>query len=351
MNEADMESVFQEFERQSALESQHIAKVREAARGILRPEVIREHVNKKQGIVLAYGMSGQIKFGLKDLKRFLSTIDEFENRSYMGKSSEHGIPYRKLFYASRPVDIERSRDVKNATFYQRAGNILFFRVTGNAQPFYRVQIRLEEWNNYIAKATPAFMAVKAILEGRISFECPCGRHQYWYRYMATLGNYAIEPLEHGFPKIRNRGLWGCCCKHVLKVLKELSSNRLVLLLCRELEKERNKSGFSSSTQVSPLSNEELRIASAKRLLRSASAAFKKYQAEADALKTKMKPRNARGAAPLPKVGKAFLSQLEAFLKVGRMSSQAVLDEVLNNFAKVNNMTREQIDGLIRKHNL
>lgn len=346
MTEKDLEALFKEYERQSRLEAKEIAGVRDSARGILKPEVIRRHVNKGQGIVLAYGMAGQVSYSLSDLKKFLVSLERFQKQSHIGTKSERGVQYARLFLASRGVDVERSKTVRNATLYQRKGNILYFRVSGNSRPYYRVQIRLEEWDDYIADATPAFRAINSIVRGRISFECPCGRHQYWYRYMATLGKYAIEPLETGFPKIRNRGLFGCCCKHVLKVLKDLVSNRIIYILCKELEKERDKPGFSSSRRGKILSGEDLRLAQAKRLSSDAAKAFEKYRKEAEELKKKLKPRSGKKS----KVDQSLIDGLKTILIVANVNP-ALRKDMLEGFAKAHKMSLAEIETIIKEQKL
>ena len=346
MTGKELEALFKEYERQSKLELEEIAAKRNFARGILKPEAIRRHIDKGQGIVLAYGMSGEVSYSLSDLKRFLASLEKFQKQSHIGSKSARGVPYAKLFLASRGVYVERSKTVRAVALYQRKGNVLYFRVSGNSRPFYRVQIRLEEWDDYIADATPAFKAVNSIVRGRISFECPCGRHQYWYRYMATLGKYAIEPLETGFPKIRNKGLFGCCCKHVLKVLNDLVSNRIIYILCKELEKERDKPGFSSSRKGKILSGEDLRLAQAKRLSSDAAKAFRKYQKEAEGLRKNLKPRPGKKSD----VDQSLIDGLKTILIVANVNP-ALRKGMLEGFAKAHKTSLAEIETIIKEQKL
>lgn len=53
--------------------------------------------------------------------------------------------------------------------------------------------------------------------GKVRFNCDCGRHTFWYRYLASKGGYAYGRLETGYPKVRNPELTGLACKHVLRV--------------------------------------------------------------------------------------------------------------------------------------
>ena len=173
--------------------------------------------------------------------------------------------------------------------------------------------------------------------------------------MATLGKYAIEPLETGFPKIRNRGLFGCCCKHVLRVLKELLTNRVVLVLCQELKKERSRPGFSSSRRGKVFSNTDLRLTQARRLSGSAVKAFKKYQEEAEKLTKELVPRKAgSGSDPKKtarvKVDPNVLIALRGILPVIRKMPNGE-EPFLAGFAKEHKMTRADLDSIIRENNL
>lgn len=335
-----LQVLFEEYERQAIEEARETAAQRKEAHGILKTNSFERKISKGQGIVLAYGMTGEL-FSPADLKRFLEVMEKRQKR-FNPDPGIHGVPYASLLRASRPIDKERAKAVKNATLYQRKDNTLFFQVTGNSKQYYRVQIRLEEWGAYLTGKTGQLHqleAVKRIVKGRLSIECPCGRHQYWYRYLATLGQYALSPKESGFPKIRNPQLGGCCCKHVLKVLNELVSTRVLFILAKELERERNAKGFSGSTRKKILSPEDLRLAQARRLSRDAAEAFKKYEKEAEELKKKIKPR--------PNVQRKVLNQILGFLELARESGENP-DTTLNQYARMLKITRQELDEILQK---
>lgn len=75
-----------------------------------------------------------------------------------------------------------------------------------------------------ARKKQAIADVKLLKDSLIKFDCDCGRHTYWYRYIASIGKFAYignNPLgreETGFPKIRNPQLKGIACKHVLRTM-------------------------------------------------------------------------------------------------------------------------------------
>lgn len=342
ISEKDLQALYKEFAAQARQDAKEAAEIRKDAKGILKNQAIQRALNKRQGIVLAYGMS-EVEFKLGDLEQFIQAIEKAESRF---NNQIQGVPYSALLRASRAIDKQRAKEVRNAILFQRRGNIFFFRVTGNSKPFYQVQIRLEEWSNAILARDAVLASVRKMLAGRISFECPCGRHQYWYRYMASIGNYGLKPVETGFPKIRNKTLGGCCCKHVLKVLNELKTSRVQFLLAKALEKERDSKGFSNKPGTRILNNEDLRLAQAKRMTRDAKAAFAKYEKEAEALKKRLTPRNGKKV----KVSKMLLNGLKTILLVAR-ANPALEKPMLDGFAKTHNLAREDVDSLIREHNL
>lgn len=344
MNNAEerknLRQAFKAFEQLAQREAKEARELRKEAVGLLTPELLREHISKNQAVVLAYGKTGTVTYSPDQLRKFLKAA---ESRAERFDQGVQGVPYSQLIRASRPEDKQRAKTVRSAALYQRKGGLLFFRVSGRSQPYYRVQIRLEGWSKAITSSQPALATVKELTSGRLSFECPCGRHQYWYRYLATLGNFAIEPLERDFPKIRNPRLTGCCCKHTLRVLQELKTSRFQLILAKELDKERKAPGFKSSTRKSQLSRENLKIATGKRLSQSAAEAFKRYKAQMDKLKEDMEPRNKM-------MEKAMVDTVRTILKSAR-TANVPPDIMLDGVAQTYGVSRERIDELIREYDL
>ena len=84
-------------------------------------------------------------------------------------------------------------------------------------------------------------------KGMLKFDCDCGRHRYFLRYVATIGGFNAGADETGFPKIRNTGLRGVACKHVLRVMSELESSGIVL---KFLEKHLDRAiAYKARSQV------------------------------------------------------------------------------------------------------
>jgi len=71
-------------------------------------------------------------------------------------------------------------------------------------------------------------AADALRRGYLAFDCDCERHRYFFRYVATIGGFNAGRDETGYPKVRNPGLKGVACKHVLRVMAELQSSASIL---------------------------------------------------------------------------------------------------------------------------
>lgn len=369
-----LRALYTAYERQAEDDAKLIEKLRAAASrdspsAFLSPRKLegrkgvsipyRSLGRNPQSLVEAYasmGITGVIDrdnkvmtFSPDDLKKLVRHLGK---RRHRFDDSRQGIPFHQLLRASTAKDKERAKDVRSVVFYGRKGNILYFQVSGNARPHYRVQIRLEDWDKAVSTATPALRAIQQVLSGGVSIECPCGRHQFWYRYLATIGNYAIEPKERDFPKIRNPTLTGCCCKHVLKVLQTIKGTRVTFLLARELDRERARPGFLTSSRKNVLSAQGLRLAEGKRMTRTAMQAFRQYEKELRELDEKQKPRKARAGKTAAKytVSPALVRSLGDVLSLFRslgMNSQ----EALERFAAKHNLSRETVDAIIKDNNL
>lgn len=92
-------------------------------------------------------------------------------------------------------------------------------------------------NDEKSKAITPKQAANKLRKQRLAFDCDCGRTRYFLRYVATIGGFNAGRAERGYPKIRNPGLKGVACKHVLRVMTEIESSSLVWnFLTKHLEK-------------------------------------------------------------------------------------------------------------------
>ena len=234
---------------------------RKQAAGILPPDMLakREKLTKhgRQNLVLDYGKKGgTIEFTLQELDKMAASLSKKQEKF---KEAERGVQISALLRASRvPVDLNgirrgatdfsKAKSIRNATLYKIKDHVLYFRVSSSGETpkhtHYQVRVRLEEWQKHMVQSTGAYIIpAQKTCKGRISFDCSCGRHQYWFRYLATIGGFALTPLEHGFPKIRNAKLIGCACKHMVKVVAVMQSPFIHARVAKEMAAEAKKKGW------------------------------------------------------------------------------------------------------------
>ncbi len=371
---------FRAFERQFNKVRKANAQVRVDAVGLLTPELLRKHLKSGQDLVLQYGRRGAtVTYTLADLQKFAKAVKTTKDTH---RDKVAGVPLLQLEAASRPEDHERSRQqIKNATLYRIHNNILHFQVSAsgeNGKQYYQVRVRLEEWYDNMTDPRTWLSAARNCAVGRLSFDCGCGRHQYWYRYLATIGGFALSPLEKDFPKIRNPQLTGCCCKHVLKVLKQLKSASVHGLIAKELERQSKSAGYVDNKASKYLNKAELqkakRAKGSDRDSEAAKRAYEEFQAARNTFKkqaknlerknrvkeltAKLKAQEARAKAIERKLAdqerKAKNDALAAKLSQAlNMAKKYKLpqDEVLSDFATENGLKREEVTKLVEGYKL
>lgn len=155
---------------------------------------------------------------------YLDNVKKASNR-FLG-----GITPNEVVNQSRFEDINRANtQIFLANVFKRRGNILYFMTNSgfkSKDTHHYVTVQLLDYPSLLLGRTkaPSLVAVKkAVNTGKINFDCDCGRHQYWYRYVATVGKYNFGIDENRYPSTRNPRLDGVACKHVLRVMKHLGS--------------------------------------------------------------------------------------------------------------------------------
>ena len=389
-----MESVkdAQRFERLFNQIRKAIAGKRRGARGTLTPAVLRKHLASGADLSLLYGRKPDgTTFTADDLKDFAKQAKTFRQKNNVSGS---GVRPEQLIASSLAIDIERCKiQIRTATLYRifsgKAGVVLHFRTPASAGSKYKshqVKIRLDEWNDYVTTNMPFNAAAKRVLAGRISFDCDCGRHQYWYRYMATIGGYALRPLENAYPKIRNPKLSGACCKHTLRALLSLKGAVVIKMVGEEMRKAAEQIGFGddmpavsrflAGQQMQKLS----RSAASVKVPTSAEAkkAFDQYQKAKKGFKKKMgetktisaidkmkaereaykavatKESQARKAAEKKEkdLSSALIKeQLKTALLMGIYRDKKKRDDVISQFAKDNGMDQAAAVDLAKDVNV
>lgn len=211
---------------------------RAVADGILDPTTLyNEDVSGKLTTTLG-GVNRAIT--IDDLKVFKQKVDAFEAEiKRKGGGALGGISPRAVIDMALAPDLRRARkEITRAVLHNAKNGVLHF-IT-NAGPNstavrHYVHIEMMSFNAAAAAATlDPQKAARKLRAGAIKFDCDCGRHTFWYRYIATIGRWAYGRQEGGYPKIRNPNLNGVACKHVIRVVSELESSPFVLAKLAEL---------------------------------------------------------------------------------------------------------------------
>jgi len=226
---------------------------RRAARRTLTPLTLK---NKSADDIIALGKKKKdgTFFTEDDLKNFTNQRKQARQQFNSGVA---GITYAQLVAASLDIDIKRANNkvddgsgIKRATPSALKHNIISVSVEASERSedqHHRVKVRFEEWDELIDDLSDeknAIKVAKRLCAGRISFDCDCGRHQYWYRYIATAGNFALAPpKEYAFPKIRNPNLSGVACKHVIHAMTRLQSTSWQMVIGKAMLKAAARVAF------------------------------------------------------------------------------------------------------------
>lgn len=155
-----------------------------------------------------------------------------------------GITPQQVIDLSRDIDRERSnKQIFLAAPFQRKAET--FRYLTNAGPDSKdtrhyVTVQFLNYANMLtgAREKKAAAIRNNVINGKIRFTCDCGRHRYYYNYIASVGNYHIGQKELRFPFIRNPNLGGVACKHVLRVMQVITSPVGVSYIVKQVEKDR-----------------------------------------------------------------------------------------------------------------
>jgi hypothetical protein len=156
----------------------------------------------------------------------LITIEDLRQFSHITKQQtakfRKGITAKGIIDFSLPVDRERANDeIKTAIpIAHQKGQIRFMTNSGpnsDRQRHY-VIVDLVNWNPVLAGSIKIEKTGYELSKSPLRISCTCGRWRYWLAFLATKGNYNSGLEEHAFPKIRNPGLSGIACKHILRVV-------------------------------------------------------------------------------------------------------------------------------------
>lgn len=177
---------------------------------------------------------------------------------------------------------------------------------------------------------------------KLAFDCDCGRHRYWFRYISTIGNFNAGRKELGFPKVRNPNLKGVACKHVLRVMSEVESSTSVLnFLSRHMEKLRDSQDNTAKHRIKQKEHDDevkKKANSRTNTIKTSDqrAAERKRAKERESLHKKAKQATRMTKKP------AATRRIESALNSGKLSASDL--EVLRRLGFTDRQVAEKLKG-------
>lgn len=156
------------------------------------------------------------KAAVKDIKRL---------HGQHSPQASGGILVKKVIDLATSEDRERAnKQIHMAVPMSNRGGVVQFQT--NAGPNsnvsrHTVMVQFLSYDTALASGDTAANAAKLLARGKVKYDCDCNRHTFWFRYIASIGNFNYGRAEDGFPRIRNPKLYGIACKHVIKVMGTL----------------------------------------------------------------------------------------------------------------------------------
>ena len=250
-----------------------------------------------------------LEFTLGDTKRnreLKKTLDVATLNAYLAnvKAASNkflgGITPQEVINHSRIEDIKRANtQIFLASVFKRKGNVIHFVTNagiGSKDTHHYVTVQLLDYPQLLlgrTKAPTVLDVRKAVTEGKIRFDCDCGRHRYWYRYIATIGKYNYGVDESRYPSTRNPNVSGVACKHALRVMKHVTSAHMLARIrtyatddiakasnqVRPQRKTSKQLEREAAAQTAALNNWNGRLHWSKRIKKAADDAQKQIKAE------------------------------------------------------------------------
>lgn len=253
-------AAFAELQRRQEAELRH----RQGADNILGPDAIGSRNGISSAKLLRTSMGGVLRpITAQDLKVFRARARE------LGSKVRGGLTAQEVIDMSTLVDRERAREqIRNAIPTRlNSGEVLF---TTNAGPDSRVNrhlvvVQFPAYSSAVSYPGSPAQSAKQLADMPLRLDCSCERHTYFYRYVLTTLGAAAGRQESGYPKERNAGLVGAGCKHILRVMQELSSPgvRLKLAEMIKADRERLERPGSRARVITTSATQADRLASAK----------------------------------------------------------------------------------------
>ncbi|MEJ8811826.1 hypothetical protein WKW77_12165 [Variovorax ureilyticus] len=203
-------------QRQRELDSRRLAK------SILSPTEVAGKYSAARMLTTTLG--GTVRpITSADLMAFKKSV------AAMGDKARQGITAAEALGLSRPSDVQRAREQIHYSMIARmqAGKLHIVTDSGPQSKVTRHHVNVEavQYASALAQpGTPLAAATWLVKQSALKFECDCEHFRYFLRFVATAGGWVAGRPEHGFPKLKNPGLDGACCKHLARTLSDLQQS-------------------------------------------------------------------------------------------------------------------------------
>ncbi|GAA5003351.1 hypothetical protein GCM10023206_06990 [Acinetobacter puyangensis] len=207
----------------------------------LRPQDIQKGVTYDVEKVFYTTLGNEIRrVNRDDLVAFQKNIELLQDQY------KRGITAKQVINLSLPFDIKKSNEqIFMAVPLSIKNGVVHFMTNASKESNvteHHVNVEFLNYQSLILQPTAitADAVKKKLMYGKLKFECDCGRHTYWFRYIASIGGYGFGRIEEGYPKLTNPHLAGVACKHVLRVMHYILSPAFTQYITKQLQKERSK---------------------------------------------------------------------------------------------------------------
>jgi hypothetical protein len=195
--------------------------VRSRSKTLLNPDEVAGEYDA--GRMLMTTLGGKLRMlTVDDLAQLRHNIRQVKQKY------KKGITAKQVIDLSWRDDRERAnKEIRTAIPISNIGGLVRF-VTNSGPNSDRqrhyVEVRFLNFDAVAASAIKIEKTGAELAKGYLHIGCSCGRWRYWFAYVANIGGYAAGHRETAAPKIRNPGMTGVACKHILRVMASISQS-------------------------------------------------------------------------------------------------------------------------------
>lgn len=218
-------------------------KARSESPNLLEPADIAGKYDVARGLLTMLGGKARV-ITQQDLIKFKQITQSAKTKFRKGITAKGvidlSVPIPPQPFNGNPTDKQRANtEIKMSLPVSHiGGKVRFMTNAGPDSDRNRHYVTVEFLNYDVIAASPipTNKIAKEMAKSPLRISCDCGRWRYWLAYLATIGGYNAGHPETAFPKLRNPGLVGVGCKHILRTMQMiLKSPSIAMYLTRMVE--------------------------------------------------------------------------------------------------------------------